>query len=126
MTVRDSLLPINASLSILVLLARSQQDHIPWAPAATSLALLAWTATGSILLAIHHHFLLQNRRSIAVSTLKFWGITIAALQPPLPDAVLLIPVSITISALCLNAHYDRVQDRLPQLPFPVTANTAQR
>ncbi|KAI8665243.1 EST1-DNA-bind domain-containing protein [Fusarium sp. Ph1] len=56
MGMKQCLFPFNAYLSILVLLFRSQEERMSWAPIATCLTLLAWKATGIALLTIHREF----------------------------------------------------------------------
>ncbi|KAH8686357.1 hypothetical protein BGZ61DRAFT_533902 [Ilyonectria robusta] len=79
----------------MVLLARSQQDHLAGASVAIGISLLAWVVTVFALLVIHEQTLLANPTWMILGIPPMWSIMITALQPSLTDAILLIPISIT-------------------------------
>lgn len=104
---KECLVPSNLCSAVMVLLARSQQDHLAGASVAIGISLLAWVVTVFALLVIHEQTLLANPTWMILGIPPMWSIMITALQPSLTDAILLIPISIVISALCLSWYHNR-------------------
>ncbi|RTE85191.1 hypothetical protein BHE90_000280 [Fusarium euwallaceae] len=99
MGMKQCLFPFNAYLSILVLLFRSQEERMSWAPIATCLTLLAWKATGIALLTIHREFVQMLLMQLMFRALVIWGLLVFGLQPSVTDMALLFPVATTMSVI---------------------------
>ncbi|KAL6796060.1 hypothetical protein GGI42DRAFT_102666 [Trichoderma sp. SZMC 28013] len=132
----------NMCLSVLVLLPGSQQHLFSWAPMATFGVLISWGVTGMSLVLIYNQHLLESPRLMILLPLKIWLAFVYALQSPLAESVLLLPICTTAAMILLTAtqdhqdHQDRQgrQDRRdlhddqgcqdfqgPGLPLPVQA-----
>ncbi|KAL6824367.1 hypothetical protein J3E69DRAFT_289658 [Trichoderma sp. SZMC 28015] len=113
------LLQANMCLSVLVLLPGSQQHLFSWAPMMTFGILLSWGLTGLSLAIIHNRYLLESPRRMVLYPLNIWLAFVFALQSPLAEAVLLLPLSTTAAMIYLTAHHGRRRLELQGLPRPI-------
>ncbi|KAI8716509.1 hypothetical protein NCS52_00945000 [Fusarium sp. LHS14.1] len=113
MGMKQCLFPFNAYLSILVLLFRSQEELMSWAPIATCLTLLGWKATGIALLTIHREFVQMFLMQLMFRALMIWALLVFGLQPTVTDAALLFPVAITMSIISSQGQFPPASPLLP-------------
>ncbi|KAL7960192.1 hypothetical protein V8C34DRAFT_277180 [Trichoderma compactum] len=75
--------------------------------------LLSWGLTIFSLAVIHNQHLLENPRQIVLYPLQIWLAFVFALQSPLAEAVLLLPICTTAAMIYLTASEDRQTQGLP-------------
>ncbi|EYB24687.1 hypothetical protein FG05_30476 [Fusarium graminearum] len=108
------LFQFNAFLAIVVLLFRSQEERLSWAPIATSVTLLLWLTSGFAICGLEIDVTRRYWKQLTLNALMIWGMFMFGIQPSLPDSGLLLPVSITISVLVKQARNPPLP---PLLPF---------
>ncbi|KAJ9138340.1 hypothetical protein NKR23_g8518 [Pleurostoma richardsiae] len=103
-------------LSILVLLARSQEEKYWWASPATSISLATWVVIGGVFVVIDRERLRDKLPWSCLIPFLAWVSLAVTLRPPLPDAIILIPIAITAGmAIIMSTDEARLTELLCQL-----------